>query len=333
MHVLDAEEPAIVEIVRDFVDREVRPVARELEHAQHLSREADRADEAARRLRARDPRAVRRRRACPRRCYALVTEELAAGLDEPGRRDGRAHRRGEADLDASAREEQKERYLPRMATGELRATMALTEPGGGSDLQAMRTVARRDGDGYVVNGSQDVDHQRPPRPGWSRCCARPTRTRSPRTPGISDPAGREGAGLHRLRATCPSSGTRASRAASCPSTTAASPADALLGGVEGQRLRADDARAGDRPDPGRRPGHRRRAARRSTTRCATPRSARASASRSGSTSRSATYLADMAHEDHRRPASCCCTPPTLRLRPSGPTWRRAWPSCSPRRRR
>ena len=41
-----------------------------------------------------------------------------------------------------------------MATGEVRATMALTEPGGGSDLQAMRTTARRDGDDYVVNGSK-----------------------------------------------------------------------------------------------------------------------------------------------------------------------------------
>ncbi|GHF12140.1 isovaleryl-CoA dehydrogenase [Streptomyces spiralis] len=51
-------------------------------------------------------------------------------------------------------EEQKRRYLPRMATGEIRATVALTEPGGGSDLQAMRTVARRDGDGYVVNGTK-----------------------------------------------------------------------------------------------------------------------------------------------------------------------------------
>jgi isovaleryl-CoA dehydrogenase len=41
-----------------------------------------------------------------------------------------------------------------MATGELRATMALTEPGGGSDLQAMRTTAVRDGEEYVVNGSK-----------------------------------------------------------------------------------------------------------------------------------------------------------------------------------
>ena len=39
--------------------------------------------------------------------------------------------------------EQKDAYLPRMATGQLRATMALTEPGGGSDLQAMRTTATR----------------------------------------------------------------------------------------------------------------------------------------------------------------------------------------------
>jgi isovaleryl-CoA dehydrogenase len=51
-------------------------------------------------------------------------------------------------------QEQKDAYLPRLATGQLRATMALTEPGGGSDLQAIRTSARRDGDAYVVNGSK-----------------------------------------------------------------------------------------------------------------------------------------------------------------------------------
>jgi alkylation response protein AidB-like acyl-CoA dehydrogenase len=41
-----------------------------------------------------------------------------------------------------------------MATGEIRATMALTEPGGGSDLQSMITVARTDGDDYVINGAK-----------------------------------------------------------------------------------------------------------------------------------------------------------------------------------
>ena len=51
-------------------------------------------------------------------------------------------------------EEQKQRWLPRLATGEIRAAMALTEPGGGSDLQAMRTVARRDGDAYLLRGNK-----------------------------------------------------------------------------------------------------------------------------------------------------------------------------------
>jgi alkylation response protein AidB-like acyl-CoA dehydrogenase len=51
-------------------------------------------------------------------------------------------------------EEQKQRYLPRMATGELRGGIALTEPNAGSDLQAIRTVAKLDGDHYVVNGSK-----------------------------------------------------------------------------------------------------------------------------------------------------------------------------------
>jgi alkylation response protein AidB-like acyl-CoA dehydrogenase len=41
-----------------------------------------------------------------------------------------------------------------MATGEIRATMALTEPGGGSDLQAMRTIAQPHADGYLINGSK-----------------------------------------------------------------------------------------------------------------------------------------------------------------------------------
>ncbi|MFQ5995248.1 MAG: acyl-CoA dehydrogenase family protein [Acidiferrobacterales bacterium] len=50
--------------------------------------------------------------------------------------------------------EQKQRYLPRFARGELRGGIALTEPDCGTDLQAIRTHARRDGDCYVVNGTK-----------------------------------------------------------------------------------------------------------------------------------------------------------------------------------
>jgi acyl-CoA dehydrogenase len=51
-------------------------------------------------------------------------------------------------------EEQRHRWLPRMASGELVGAVALTEPNSGSDLQAIKTTARRDGDHYVINGSK-----------------------------------------------------------------------------------------------------------------------------------------------------------------------------------
>lgn len=51
-------------------------------------------------------------------------------------------------------DEQKEKYLPRMARGELVGAIAMTEPGAGSDLQGVRTQARKDGDHYVINGSK-----------------------------------------------------------------------------------------------------------------------------------------------------------------------------------
>src|SRR5690242_8642822 len=51
-------------------------------------------------------------------------------------------------------EEQKRQWLPKLATGELIGAIAMTEPGTGSDLQAVRTTARRSGNGYVLDGSK-----------------------------------------------------------------------------------------------------------------------------------------------------------------------------------
>ena len=51
-------------------------------------------------------------------------------------------------------EEQKQRWLPRMAKGELIGAIAMTEPGTGSDLQAVKTHARREGDHYILNGQK-----------------------------------------------------------------------------------------------------------------------------------------------------------------------------------
>lgn len=57
-------------------------------------------------------------------------------------------------IERSGTEDQKRDYLPRMATGEYRGSIGLTEPNAGSDLQAIRTVAKVDGDHYVVNGTK-----------------------------------------------------------------------------------------------------------------------------------------------------------------------------------
>lgn len=51
-------------------------------------------------------------------------------------------------------EEQKQRWLPRLSSGELISAIAMTEPGAGSDLQGVKTTAKKSGDGYVINGSK-----------------------------------------------------------------------------------------------------------------------------------------------------------------------------------
>ena len=61
---------------------------------------------------------------------------------------------GSLGLKLAGSDEQKQRYLPRLASGEWLCAYALTEAGSGSDSAAMRTTARRDGDEYVLNGSK-----------------------------------------------------------------------------------------------------------------------------------------------------------------------------------
>lgn len=152
MNGLNEEEQAIVETVKGFVDLDIKPVARALEHANTY------------------PEALIDQMkklgvfglAVPEpwggalvstACLALVTEELARGwMSLAGAMGG--HTVVTKLISDYGSPEQQDRYLGRMSTGELRAAMALTEPGGGSDLQAMRTVAIRNGGSLVVNGSK-----------------------------------------------------------------------------------------------------------------------------------------------------------------------------------
>src|SRR5260370_7037678 len=69
-------------------------------------------------------------------------------------------------LARSGTPDQRQRWLPDLATGKRRSGIALTEPQAGSDLQGITTVARRDGDHYVVNGAKtwitNARHADPP---------------------------------------------------------------------------------------------------------------------------------------------------------------------------
>jgi alkylation response protein AidB-like acyl-CoA dehydrogenase len=151
-HQLDDDEAMLVETVRAFVDRDVKPTVRDVEHANAYP---EAWIEQMKQLGIYGLAVPEDFGGTPvsTRCYALVTQELARGwMSLAGAMGG--HTVVAKLIDLFGTEEQKQHYLPSMATGELRATMALTEPGGGSDLQAMTTIARPDGTDLVINGAK-----------------------------------------------------------------------------------------------------------------------------------------------------------------------------------
>jgi alkylation response protein AidB-like acyl-CoA dehydrogenase len=144
--------PAILDAVDRFLEREVRPVARELEATDTY------------------PTAIVEKLktlglfgatisqehgglGLPATTYARIVERMSAvWMSVPGFFNSHLIMAGAVERYGTA--EQKRRYLPRFASGELRGGIALTEPDCGSDLQAIRTRARREGDHYVVHGAK-----------------------------------------------------------------------------------------------------------------------------------------------------------------------------------
>jgi alkylation response protein AidB-like acyl-CoA dehydrogenase len=152
---LNDDEAMLVATVREFVDKEVRPTVREREHANEYP---EAWIEQMKRIGIYGLAIPEQYGGTPvsMPCYVLVTQELARGwMSLAGAMGG--HTVVAKLLTLFGTEDQKQTYLPVMATGEVRATMALTEPGGGSDLQNMSTTAVPDGDDgsvLVVNGSK-----------------------------------------------------------------------------------------------------------------------------------------------------------------------------------
>ena len=149
---LNDEENMLVQTVRAFIDREVKPTVREVEHANEYP---EAWIEQMKRIGIFGLAIPDGYGGSPvsMPCYVEVTQELSRGwMSLAGAMGG--HTVVAKLLTLFGTEDQKQMYLPLMATGDLRATMALTEPGGGSDLQNMTTTALPDGDELVINGAK-----------------------------------------------------------------------------------------------------------------------------------------------------------------------------------
>jgi alkylation response protein AidB-like acyl-CoA dehydrogenase len=147
-----AEEAELLEAVDRWIERDVRPIVREFDHADRYPHEL-----------------VEQMRALglfgatigeeygglglPASTYAEIVMRISAvwmsitGIFN-------SHLMLALAIERFGTPEQKSRWLPVLATGEIRGGIALTEPSGGTDLQAIRTRARREGDEYVIDGAK-----------------------------------------------------------------------------------------------------------------------------------------------------------------------------------
>jgi alkylation response protein AidB-like acyl-CoA dehydrogenase len=224
------EEILLVETVRAFVDRDVKPTVREVEHADEYP---EAWIEQMKRIGIYGLAIPESYGGSPvsTRCYVLVTQELSRGwMSLAGAMGG--HTVVAKLLALFGTEEQKRAYLPSMATGELRATMALTEPGGGSDLQNMRTTALADGDELVINGSKTwISNAR--RSGLIAVLCKTDPAATPAHKGVSVVLVGHGAGLTVSR-DLPKLGYKGVESCELTFDGCRVPASALLGGEPGK---------------------------------------------------------------------------------------------------
>ncbi|MCA1840676.1 MAG: acyl-CoA dehydrogenase family protein [Actinomycetota bacterium] len=149
---LDDFQKEILKTVRDFVDREVIPVANEMEHRDEYP------EKIVEQMKEMGLFGV----TIPEEfgglgqsltLYALIGVELSRGwMSLSGIMN--THFMTGYLIKKHGTEEQKQRYLPRLATGEVRAALSMSEPGAGSDVAAIACKAIRDGDDYVVDGQK-----------------------------------------------------------------------------------------------------------------------------------------------------------------------------------
>ncbi len=148
---LTSEERALAEMVKEFVDSRVEPQMREIDEKNEIP-EALLAEAAALGLFGISIPERYGGSGLSRFARVLVHQMLGrSGFGFAGALASHTGIGSDA-LVSIGTEDQKRRYLPRMATGEVRAAFALTEPGAGSDAGGITTAARKHGDRYYLNG-------------------------------------------------------------------------------------------------------------------------------------------------------------------------------------
>jgi alkylation response protein AidB-like acyl-CoA dehydrogenase len=230
---LNAEETMLVETVRAFIDRDVRPTVREVEHANEYPHAWI---EQMKRIGIFGLAVPEEYGGSPvsTPCYVEVTQELSRGwMSLAGAMGG--HTVVAKLLTLFGTEDQKQKYLPAMATGETRATMALTEPGGGSDLQNITTTALPVGPGgeeLAINGSKTwISNAR--RSGLIALLCKTDVHATPRHQGISVVLVEHGQGLTVSR-DLPKLGYKGVESCELSFDDCRVPATAILGGVAGK---------------------------------------------------------------------------------------------------
>jgi alkylation response protein AidB-like acyl-CoA dehydrogenase len=225
------EEILLVETVRAFVDRDVKPSVREVEHADAYP---EAWIEQMKRLGVFGLAVPEEYGGAPvsTPCYVAVTQELARGwMSLAGAMGG--HTVVARLLVLFGTEDQKRTHLPAMASGATRATMALTEPGGGSDLQNMTTVARRDGEDLVINGAKTwITNAR--RSGLIALLCKTDPAATPRHRGISVLLVEQGAPGLTVSRDLPKLGYKGVESCELTFDECRVPASAVLGGAPGK---------------------------------------------------------------------------------------------------
>jgi alkylation response protein AidB-like acyl-CoA dehydrogenase len=230
---LTDDQQSFRSVLRDFVDKEIVPVAREWEQAGRYPTEIVEGLKELGLFGITVPEEYGGLDLDPV-AFAIVFEELARGWM------GIAGVLGSHSLSCRliamhGTEEQKSRYLPDLATGKRRTGLGLTEPDAGTDVQGIRTVARKTEDGYVVNGTKTwITNARFADPLPVMVKTDPTAT--PAHKGMSVLLVEQDTPGYRVLKDIPKVGYKGPESCEVLLDGAQVPADALLGGVEGRGM-------------------------------------------------------------------------------------------------